>query len=149
MKYLIFIYWAITISPDQSQEDYIKSNMLSAKICQLIYGVPVSIQFAQAIYESGGGRSYIAKNSNNHFGIKYYPEAFDGDYFADRAGQRWRAYPNVFIGYLDHAYFIWLHYRSLCWGSYKKFKNAGGYGETGYWGRVIKFVEAKKFYKYD
>lgn len=34
------------------------------------YGIPASIKLAQALLESGNGNSYLAKNANNHFGIK-------------------------------------------------------------------------------
>lgn len=34
------------------------------------YGIPASIKMAQAILESGSGKSYLAQNANNHFGIK-------------------------------------------------------------------------------
>lgn len=148
MKYLIFIYWALTISPE-SADDYIKKNMLAAKLSEAVFGVPASIQFAQALYESGGGKSYISKHSNNHFGIKYFKGAFSGDFFTDRAGGKWRAYPSVFWSYVDHAHFIWYHYREACYGSYKKFKTARGYGERGYWGVITNFIELKKLYKYD
>jgi hypothetical protein len=149
MSWIIFCIWAITADPERSQEEYFKSNLLGAKIGQILFGVPPSIQFAQAITESGGGRSYIARNSNNHFGIKYYQEAFAGDYFTDRAGCRWRSYPTAFIGYLDHALFIWQHYRSLCWKDYRQFARAGGYGGSQYWQKIVKFAADKKLYRYD
>lgn len=34
------------------------------------YGIPASIKLAQALLESGNGNSALARNSNNHFGIK-------------------------------------------------------------------------------
>ena len=34
------------------------------------YKIPASITMAQAILESGAGRSYLATKANNHFGIK-------------------------------------------------------------------------------
>lgn len=34
------------------------------------YGIPASIKMAQAILESGSGKSFLAQNANNHFGIK-------------------------------------------------------------------------------
>ena len=49
---------------------YIETHLLKAQSLEQAYGVPVSIQFAQAIYESGAGRSNIAKQSCNHFGIR-------------------------------------------------------------------------------
>ena len=33
-------------------------------------GIPASITLAQAVLESGNGNSTLARNSNNHFGIK-------------------------------------------------------------------------------
>src|SRR5690606_1287350 len=34
------------------------------------YGIPASITLAQALLESGNGNSYLAREANNHFGIK-------------------------------------------------------------------------------
>jgi flagellum-specific peptidoglycan hydrolase FlgJ len=149
MNWIILIFWALTADPHESQNEYIKSNLLAAKIGQAVFGVPASIQLSQAIYESGGGKSYIAKNSNNHFGIKYYPSVYAGSHFTDRAGQKWRAYPNVFIGYIDHAYFIWQYYRSLCYKDFKQFANAKGYGGSQYWTKIVNFAEKQNLNKYD
>ena len=49
---------------------YIDEHLFKAQELERAYGLPVSIQFAQAIYESGAGRSNIAQNSCNHFGIR-------------------------------------------------------------------------------
>src|SRR5512133_942255 len=35
-------------------------------------GVPASITLAQGMIESDYGRSYLARESNNHYGIKYH-----------------------------------------------------------------------------
>ncbi len=149
MYWIILCIWALTADPEKSREDYIRSNLLAAKIGQLLYGVPPSIQFSQAITESGGGKSYIAKNSNNHFGIKYYPVTFAGHHFTDRSGCKYRSYFNAFFGYLDHARFISQHYQSRCWKDYRQFAGAGGYGKAGYWQKIVRFAEAKKLYRYD
>jgi flagellum-specific peptidoglycan hydrolase FlgJ len=60
----------------------IKNNHPFAKFCSdnqkvAIYyhiecGIPTSIQLAQAIVESGGGKSRMAMVTNNLFGMKYY-----------------------------------------------------------------------------
>ena len=34
------------------------------------YGIPASVTLAQGILESSNGRSRLAQNENNHFGIK-------------------------------------------------------------------------------
>lgn len=143
MKWIIYCIWAIT------SDNYFEQNMLAVKITETIFGVPASIQFAQAIYESGKGKSYIAKHSNNHFGIRYYKETFKGKYFIDRAGNKWRAYNSVFESYLDHSYFIYKHYNSACFGNYLRFKGAKGYGGIKYWERIIKLIIAQNLYKYD
>lgn len=36
------------------------------------YGIPASVKMAQAIVESGAGQSGLARNNNNHFGIKCF-----------------------------------------------------------------------------
>jgi hypothetical protein len=143
MKWIIFAIWALT------SDNYFKQNLFAAKVSEMVFGMPVSVQFAQAIYESGTGRSYIAIHSNNHFGIKYYPSTFWGGSFTDRGGTRWRLYPTIFVGYIDHAYFIWDHYPAACFGSYLRFKQLYGYGEAGYWGKIVSLIQSQKLYKYD
>ena len=34
------------------------------------YGIPASVTLAQGILESANGQSQLARNENNHFGIK-------------------------------------------------------------------------------
>lgn len=149
MIWIIAIYYALSSSPEVSYREYCQSNLLAAKIGELVYGVPASVQFAQAIVESGAGRSYIAQNSNNHFGIKYYPTAFSGEYFIDRAGQRWRSYCSVFCGYLDHAAFIAEHYPSACRGKFDRFERLSGYGGSQYWKHIVNVVREKNLQRYD
>ena len=36
----------------------------------LKYKIPASITLAQGLFESGAGKSFLAINGNNHFGIK-------------------------------------------------------------------------------
>ena len=68
-------------------DNYIEKNIIKAKIMESITGIPASIQLAQAIIESGGGKSHISIHSNNHFAIRYYPGApmkTTNTYFVDR-----------------------------------------------------------------
>lgn len=37
------------------------------------YGIPASVTLAQGILESSNGQSRLARNENNHFGIKAHP----------------------------------------------------------------------------
>ena len=72
------------------------------------HGIPASITLAQAILESGAGRSDLAARSNNHFGIKrgndwQGPTVTHDD---DRQGERFRKYASVRDSYEDHSRFL-------------------------------------------
>lgn len=71
-------------------------------------GVPASITLAQGIHESGFGKSYLAKNTNNHFGIKCKAE-WKGKTFKytdDAPNECFRVYDNVEESYKDHSDFL-------------------------------------------
>lgn len=42
------------------------------------YGIPASVTLAQGILESSNGQSRLARNENNHFGIKATPSWIAG-----------------------------------------------------------------------
>lgn len=72
------------------------------------YKIPASITMAQAILESGAGRSYLATKANNHFGIKVSSGWNDGYVTRDddRKNERFRKYKNVEDSYEDHSKFL-------------------------------------------
>lgn len=72
------------------------------------YGIPASIKLAQAILESGNGKSYLATRANNHFGIKC-----GGDWSGksvkrpdDSARDCFRVYQNAEESFRDHSQFL-------------------------------------------
>ena len=72
------------------------------------YKIPASITLAQALLESGAGTSFLAKNANNHFGIKV-GVGWNGPYVVrddDRKGEHFRKYKNVEESYEDHSQFL-------------------------------------------
>lgn len=72
------------------------------------YKIPASITMAQAILESGAGRSYLATKANNHFGIKV-SSGWNGGYVKrddDRKDEKFRKYKNVEDSYEDHSKFL-------------------------------------------
>ena len=72
------------------------------------YKIPASITMAQAILESGAGKSYLATKANNHFGIKV-SSGWNGGYVTrddDRKNERFRKYKNVADSYEDHSKFL-------------------------------------------
>jgi flagellum-specific peptidoglycan hydrolase FlgJ len=153
MIYKMFLmYFLISLTPDlkpKNNKEYIYKYYPIALYCEIKYGVPVSIQLAQAIQESGAGRSNIAKNSNNHFGIKYYKNAFKGKYYTDRIGVKWRAYDSVTDSYIDHAKFLNQHYNKVCFKNYTQWSKLKGYGEHKYWQTIINIIKQSKLHNYD
>ena len=130
-------------------------------------GIPASIKLGQGIIESDAGNSKLAKNSNNHFGIKckkewtgdtYYHE--DDDY--DRAGRLiescFRAYYSSYESYIDHSEFLTNRdrYQSLFsyhHTDYKQWafglKSAGYATAKGYAEKLISVIERYGLAKYD
>ena len=51
-------------------QDYIDQYKELAKDQMRRYGIPASVTLAQGILESASGQSQLARNENNHFGIK-------------------------------------------------------------------------------
>jgi flagellum-specific peptidoglycan hydrolase FlgJ len=49
---------------------YIEDFKETAKNNMKVHGIPASITMAQGILESGAGFGSLAKEANNHFGIK-------------------------------------------------------------------------------
>ena len=78
-------------------------------------GIPASITLAQAIIESNAGVSTLARESNNHFGIKcknywdgrqYYHRDDDRDASGKLVPSCFRMYGNVRESYRDHTRFL-------------------------------------------
>ncbi|MBX6360153.1 MAG: LysM peptidoglycan-binding domain-containing protein [Acidobacterium ailaaui] len=70
-------------------------------------GVPASISLAQAIVESQSGNGWLARNANNHFGIKC--KNWTGatvTYSDDRPNECFRKYVTVADSWRDHSDFL-------------------------------------------
>jgi len=72
------------------------------------YKIPASITLAQGVFESAAGTSRLARDGNNHFGIKCHRE-WEGDTLLvddDALGECFRKYENVEDSYNDHSLFL-------------------------------------------
>ena len=72
------------------------------------YGIPASITLAQGLLESNAGRSRLATEANNHFGIKV-GGSWNGPYIIqadDRPNDRFRKYRSARESFIDHSKFL-------------------------------------------
>lgn len=98
-----------SISHAQSQSDirgYIDQYKSIALEQERLYGIPAPITLAQGILESGAGKSGLATNANNHFGIKAVGGWSGGVYLAwddEIQKSRFRVYSSAAASYEDHS----------------------------------------------
>lgn len=77
------------------------------------YGIPASITLAQGLLESDAGRSMLAVEGNNHFGIKCHSDWTGKKMYHDddRRDDCFRVYRNVEGSFEDHSLFLTTHSR--------------------------------------
>jgi len=69
MKQKITVLFILFYSNLFSQTYFQKYQDIADSL-ETVYNIPSALMLAVAYHESGGGRSKVAKHSNNHFGIK-------------------------------------------------------------------------------
>ncbi len=123
------------------------------------YGIPASITLAQGLLESGAGRSKLATNANNHFGIKCHnswrgSQTFHDD---DRPQECFRAYSSPEDSFKDHGRFLQQKRYSQLFrleptdykGWAKGLQQAGYATDRGYANKLIKIIEDYRLYLID
>ncbi|MGJ1266329.1 glucosaminidase domain-containing protein [Sphingobacterium spiritivorum] len=123
------------------------------------YGIPASIKLAQALLESGSGNSYLAREANNHFGIKCggvwngrsvnRPDDNENDCF--------RVYDNPDQSFKDHSQFLlrkryeklFLLDKNDYKGWARGLKSAGYATNPRYAELLIDMIERYELYRYD
>lgn len=125
----------------------------------LQYRIPASITLAQAVFESGAGRSRLARLGNNHFGIKCHD--WTGHTIAeddDALGECFRAYDHPLQSFEDHSKFLVnsSRYRRLFSLSMQDYRGwahglkACGYATNPQYAyKLIELIELYKLYVYD
>jgi len=128
-------------------------NMINHKI-------PASITLAQGILESGSGRSELAKNANNHFGIKCTSD-YTGERYLKDDNQKddcFRVYTHAEESYRDHSLFLTTrkHYGDLFkleitdYKGWAKGLKAAGYATNPQYPELlIAVIEQNRLYEYD
>ena len=133
-------------------EEYIEAYKEDAVKEMYLHKVPACITLAQGMLESGNGNSPLAKNANNHFGIKCHKEWGGETYIMDddSAGECFRKYNDVLESYSDHSMFLFSRsryaplfelnindYKGWCYG----LKAAGYATDPKYPQRLIELIE--------
>ncbi len=108
-------YFTSFISSDEAAHYYIEQYKDLAIIEMHRAGIPASITLAQGLHESNYGRSPLAIEAKNHFGIKCKNDWLGNTYFHkdddyDRNGilqpSCFRSYSTDIDSYVDHSNFL-------------------------------------------
>lgn len=104
---ILFLIFGISVKAQMTPEQYIGKYAEMAVKEMKRSGVPASITLSQGMLESGNGNSYLAKDGNNHFGIKCHKWEGEKIYADDDAkGECFRKYKSVEESYKDHSEFL-------------------------------------------
>jgi LysM repeat protein len=114
--YMFFLCSLLALAQAQdkySPEDYILKYRDFAVIEMHRSGVPASITMAQGILESSSGNSRLAREGNNHFGIKCKSDWTGRTIYADddAPNECFRAYNSAIESYKDHSEFLKSNWR--------------------------------------
>lgn len=114
MKLKLYLLWFIaclslsTTAQPSLYKKYIDQYADMAVHQMKKYGIPASITLAQGLLESGAGTSRLAREGNNHFGIKCGGR-WNGPYMLvtdDAPNEKFRVYKNAKESYEDHSKFL-------------------------------------------
>mgnify|MGYP000740072015 CR=1 FL=1 len=130
-------------------------------------GIPASIKMAQALLESGAGRSTLAKEANNHFGIKcggewsgktFYRKDDDYNAKGELIKSCFRKFKSADGSFAAHSDFLMYQKRYAFLFSYDAsdyhnwahgLKKAGYATDRKYPSKLIRIIENYKLYDFD
>lgn len=146
--------------PIKSQKylNYIEKYHSIAQEQQQLHGIPASITLAQGLLESQCGESRLAREGNNHFGIKC--TGWSGDTIRhddDELQECFRRYPSAEQSYADHSLFLkrkrYTPLFSLDVTDYaawaRTLKKCGYATDPAYPDKLIRIIETYELYRYD
>lgn len=93
---------------DPTTLEYIERYKHIALEHETTHNIPACITLAQGILESGSGTSRLAKEANNHFGIKCHSNWQGNTFYKDddKKNECFRAYDSPEESFEDHALFL-------------------------------------------
>ena len=157
---------------EMTQEQFLKAAVPGAQQGWREYGVPASVTIAQAILESGWGRSGLSTVDRNYFGIKCQNGRFGTlangchDYQTQectKAGScfgtvaSFRTYASMAHSFRDHGNFLRVNPRYKPAFAYTKDANkfiwqvwkAGYATDPNYYTKITSLMASQKLYQYD
>jgi hypothetical protein len=151
---------AFTLGAQSVQQQYIDKYAPVAVAEMHRSGVPASITLAQGLLESGFGRSTLATQGNNHFGIKCHSNWKGATMRADddRRNECFRSYKSAEESFRDHSDFLRYSDRykflfDLDRTDYKGWayglKQAGYATDPAYASKLIKYIEDYNLSRFD
>ena len=139
--------------------DYVRTYSAEARRQMDKHAIPASITLAQGLIETGGGTSTLAREHNNHFGIKCHTtwtgkRTYKRD---DNPNDCFRSYPTAEASYQDHSLFLkgrrYQRLYALRYDDYRgwaKGLQLCGYATNkGYANMLIKVIEDYELYSFD
>lgn len=126
----------------------------------MVYRIPASITLAQGILESNAGTSRLAREANNHFGIKCHKDWIGKSFYQDddEKNECFRKYEDAIESFRDHSYFLTLRdrYKGLFeleisdyQGWAKGLKAAGYATNPAYATKLISIIERFSLHRFD
>ncbi|HRY98128.1 MAG TPA: glucosaminidase domain-containing protein [Bacteroidales bacterium] len=143
-----------------SRAEYIATWSGLAQQHMMTYGIPASIKLAQACLESDDGNSLLAREANNHFGIKCHKDWNGRTYHKDDDAEDecFRHYAKAEESFRDHSLFLTqreryaglfrldpMDYRGWARG----LKEAGYATNPRYPELLIRIIEENRLYRFD
>lgn len=158
--YLLACSQAAAQAKSAAYLEYIERYHRIAIMHQQQYGIPASITLAQGLLESRAGRSRLAVQGNNHFGIKCHGKRWNGGkiYADDDAPDEcFRSYHSADDSFEDHARFLkqrrYAPLFELKVTDYKGWartlRKCGYATDKRYADKLIDIIETYELYRYD
>ncbi len=139
---------------------YVNRFAAQARLEMKEYGIPASITLAQGLLESDAGDSRLARESNNHFGIKCRTKCRSctcRNYTDDDIYDMFRVFESATDSYREHSILLnskrYRHLLKLKKTDYKAWarglKKAGYATDPRYAEKVIQIIEALDLQRFD
>lgn len=150
---------AFSQSRIEAYDQYIEQYKDAAIANRDSFGIPASITLAQGLLESSAGKSILATQCNNHFGIKcgssWYGETMKKD--DDSSQECFRCYATAAESFRDHSDFLrkqryafLFDYDVTRYDEWARGLSKAGYAtDPAYPNKLITLIETYQLYLYD